>query len=364
MKLKPLYIAATGQHVGKTTLALGLVRCFRDEGLNAGFMKPVGQNYVVIDGDKIDEDVVLMCNTFDCKGVLRDMSTIAVEPGFTEKHIFARDTVRLRESVLGAYRRLAADKEAMVIEGTGHAGVGSCFGLSNADVAQALGCVAVVVSGGGIGRPIDEIALSASLFGCRGVNTLGAVLNKILPEKYDKVRRVVSAGLDNIGLKLLGAAPYVEDLTYPTLAQLVKSLNLEVLAGKDGLGARVEHNIVAAMEPAHMAKYLSDNTLVITPGDRMDNIEVCISEHLKDGRPRLAGLLLTGGLRPSGAAMKRLRSSALPVLLSDDDTFTVSREVTRLVFKIEPGDKDKIQAAQEMVRSYVAVDYILECLGA
>jgi hypothetical protein len=362
VQYRPLYIAATGQHIGKTTTAIGLVRCLQDMGLNAGFMKPVGQSYVVVNGDKVDEDAVLIRDTFHQQDRLKDMSPIAVERGFTEEHIFARDQARLRKIVGAAYLNLLPGKDAMIIEGTGHAGVGSCFGLSNADVAEALGCSALIVSGGGIGRPIDEIALSASLFGCRNVPTLGAVLNKVIPEKAEKIRRVVSTGLGNMGMRLLGVAPYIEQLTYPSLGQLVNHIRLEVLCGEEGLSARAEHNIVAAMEPEHMAGYLRDHTLVITPGDRADNIAVCISAHLADGPPRLAGLVLTGGLVPDGAMMEQLRRSGLPVLLSPEDTYSVSTHIRELVFKIESGDRDKIETAQRMIREHVDVGYLLENL--
>ena len=43
---------------------------------------------------------------------------------------------------------------ALVIEGTGHAGVGSCFDLSNARVAQMFGAKVVILTTGGIGRAI------------------------------------------------------------------------------------------------------------------------------------------------------------------------------------------------------------------
>jgi uncharacterized protein len=362
MKYKPLYIAATGQHIGKTTVALGLVRFLRDRGIHTGFMKPVGQSYVVVDGDKVDEDVVLIRDTFGSSDRLTDMSPIAVERGFTEEHIFARDSAALKGRVQEAFQRLVADKEAMVVEGTGHAGVGSCFGLSNADVAQALGCLALIVSGGGIGRPLDEIALSASLFGCRGVPTIGSVLNKVIPEKLEKTRRVVAAGLGNMGMRLLGMAPYIEGLTFPTCAQLVHHLKLDVFSAGEGLHHRAEHNIVAAMEPQHMATYLADKTLVIVPGDRVDNLEVCVREHQKPGPPNLAGFILTGGLMPPSGVMNDLQQTGLPVLLSNQDTFTVTSAIRQLVFKIESADVDKIEAAQQMVQNHVDVDHILDRL--
>jgi len=362
VKYQPLYIAATGQHMGKTTAALGLFRAMQDRGLRAGFMKPVGQSYVVVDGDKVDEDVALIRDTFHTDGALTDMSPIIVERGFTEEHIFARDRLRLRRQVQDSYARLTDEKDVMIIEGTGHAGVGACFGLSNADVAEALSCKALIVSGGGIGRPIDEIALSAALFASRGVPTIGAVLNKVLPAKFDKVKRVVTAGLGNMGMRLVGCAPFEEDLTYPTVGQIKGHVKLELLAGEDHLQNRVEQRIVAAMKPEHMRQYLHDRTLVITPGDRTDNLAVCIEEQMGDGPPRLAGFVLTGGLVPPGRIMERLRQARLPVLLSNEDTATAARRINEIVFKIEPSDVDKIAAAQEMVARYVDTNLILSHL--
>ena len=52
-----------------------------------------------------------------------------------------------------------------LVEGTGHAGVGSVFDASNAQVAKRLGAKAIIVSQGGIGRCIDEICLNRALFG-------------------------------------------------------------------------------------------------------------------------------------------------------------------------------------------------------
>ena len=61
--MRQLYLAATGQNRGKTTAALGLFDGFVRKGLNAGFMKPVGQRTVIDDGEPADEDAVLMRTT-------------------------------------------------------------------------------------------------------------------------------------------------------------------------------------------------------------------------------------------------------------------------------------------------------------
>ena len=41
--MRPLFIAGTSQHVGKTTTSIGLLHAFRKRGLNVGYTKPLGQ---------------------------------------------------------------------------------------------------------------------------------------------------------------------------------------------------------------------------------------------------------------------------------------------------------------------------------
>ena len=63
--MKRLYIAATNQHVGKTTTCLGLVSGLMKRSKSVGFLKPIGQEHVEIDtGIHVDKDVVLFKDHF------------------------------------------------------------------------------------------------------------------------------------------------------------------------------------------------------------------------------------------------------------------------------------------------------------
>ena len=53
MAAKRVFLAATGQNRGKTTTSLGLLAAIRDRGLRLGFVKPVGQRYLVVAGTRI-----------------------------------------------------------------------------------------------------------------------------------------------------------------------------------------------------------------------------------------------------------------------------------------------------------------------
>lgn len=58
------------------------------------------------------------------------------------------------------FRNICANNDFVVVEGTGHVGVGSVIGLSNARVARELGIDMVLVAKGGIGSTFDELELN------------------------------------------------------------------------------------------------------------------------------------------------------------------------------------------------------------
>ena len=59
-----VYLAATGQNRGKTTVSLGVLDGFQRRGLSTAFLKPVGQRTIIEDGVPADEDAVLMQQVF------------------------------------------------------------------------------------------------------------------------------------------------------------------------------------------------------------------------------------------------------------------------------------------------------------
>ena len=69
------------------TVSLGLVAAFNEFLPRAGFIKPVGQRFVAVAEQKIDEDTVLMDSVYSLNCPLLDMSPIAIEPDFTRKYL-------------------------------------------------------------------------------------------------------------------------------------------------------------------------------------------------------------------------------------------------------------------------------------
>jgi BioD-like phosphotransacetylase family protein len=361
--MKPIYVSATVQDSGKTSLSLGLMQVLHHRGLNPGYSKPVGQHYVHYHENYIDEDAVLVHKIFDMKD--DDpycLSPIAVKRGFTREFIFNPDVKPLEKEILECADKLNRNHPMLIIEGTGHAGVGSCFSLSNARVAELIGTKVIIVTSGGIGKPIDEVALNMSLFKHHDVEVIGVVLNKVLKSKYDKITETVKRGLENIGTRLLGSVPYVPELTYFKVAQLVEKFDYDIVSGYDALPNRIKHIIVSAMQPEKAREYVKENTLVIIPGDRPDNIRASAEALNTYGRANGA-IILSGNLDLEPDLLGFLEESGIPVLASSEDTFTISSKMVDLEFKIRSFDDDKIKILRDLTEEYVDIDYVLDALS-
>ncbi len=285
--MKKIYVAATQQHAGKTTISVGLYKAAMDRGFKVCFTKPVGQRYVMVEDEKIDEDAVLFKRALSAAGAVKDMSPVTIPRGFTRDYIFNPRPEAIRREILKAVEGLEQGHDLMIVEGTGHAGVGSVLDASNAEVAHLLGAKCVIVAGGGIGRCIDELCLNRALFDRFGVPVIGAIINKVYQDKYDKVSPAVRQGLANSGMECLGVVPYCRELTYPTMIQIQEECGLELLCGEAHLTNRVQDIIVAAMTPQNMIHYLTDGSLVVVPGDRVLVAESGV--HTREDVERLAG---------------------------------------------------------------------------
>jgi BioD-like phosphotransacetylase family protein len=317
---------------------------------------------MVVEGEKVDEDAVLFKQALGAAGEIKDLNPVTIPRGFTQEYIFNRDPDRIRREIETSFADVSAGRDLAVIEGTGHAGVGSVIDASNAAVAAMLGADCIIISGGGIGRCIDEICLNRALFEREGVRCLGAVINKVYEEKYEKIDRAVRQGLSNVGVDCLGVIPYKPELTYPTIAQIQEEQDLEVLSGKQFMANQARRILVGAMEPEHMVSYLKGGCLLVIPGDRIDDVLTAVDPEVfrqsGPGAP-ITGLLITGGLMPSEGFMETLAGLPIPVLLSGEDTATAAYAARKLVAKTGPDDADKIALAARLVAEYVDMDRIL-----
>jgi BioD-like phosphotransacetylase family protein len=360
--VRHVYLAATAQNRGKTTIALGVMDGFRRRGLSSGFLKPVGQRTIIEDGVPADEDAVLMRSVFDLTEPLAQMSPIHIPRGFTQAYIEGRVVEDLPARIVDAHAAFRSERDILLIEGTGHTGVGAVIGLSNAVVASMLGAPAVIVSEGGVGRPIDEIVLNAALFERHGVRVAGAIVNKVDLDAKPTLARTLEGGLKRHGIPLLGVLPYRTILSNPTLAMVLEGVRGETIHPGPDLDQVIGGVAIGAMEPEHMLQRIGPRSLVIVPGDREDVVGAIVRAHREGAEVGgdALGLVLTGGYRPSRWVLDAIRAADLFATIVPEDTYAVASEVHDLLVKTHPSDAGKIEEIKALVWEYLFIDRVLE----
>jgi phosphate acetyltransferase len=131
------------------------------------------------------------------------------------------------------FNTLRQQSDMLLLEGTGHSGVGSVIELNNAQVAAELGAKVVLVGTGGLGSSFDALELNRLAFEHYGVEVAGVILNKCVPSKIDMLRdyfsRLTADRWKNV--PLLGIIPKNEFLLKSSLSDLKKRLNANQISG-------------------------------------------------------------------------------------------------------------------------------------
>jgi BioD-like phosphotransacetylase family protein len=360
-----LFVAATRMNDGKTTTCLGLFQALRSFFPRVGFIKPIGQRFVEVHGHKVDEDSVLLDTIYQVHVPIESMSPVAIDGTFTRRYLKEPENTlpKLKDNICRAFDRVSWEKDFTLIEGSGHAGVGSVFDLSNASVAKLLKSKAVIVCPGGIGRPIDEIALNKALFDKVGVEVVGAIINKVEPDKAELIRDYVGCGLKRLGVPLLGLLPVQQVLTSPNLRQIAGEIKGRWLNASEGAeSVRVSRLVVGAMTAKGIVEHLRPGTVIITPGDRDDILLAAISAAQQDPGNALAGIVLTNDIEPDPKLRALVTQTNVPVMMAEGESYTVTSKINSMTVKTEPGDTDKIPVIKRLVQENVDMDTLLSAL--
>ena len=356
-----IFVAATRMNDGKTTTCLGLTAALQAMGLHVGYIKPIAQRVVMSGEDQVDEDTLLIDGLFDLDIPIAAMSPVAIGPDFTKQYLENPEEIgpQLKDRICRAFDRTAYGKDIVVVEGSGHAGVGSVFGASNADNARVLGSKAILVAAGGIGKPIDEIALNKALFDKAGVEVVGAILNKVMPDKVDFIRDFAGRGLRRMGVPLLGVVPLQETLVYPNLDQVADETKARWIHQPAGL-RRVRRVVIGAMSARRSAEYLRvPGTLVIVPGDREDLLEAFIAGA---GTQPLSGVFFSNGLLPDEGIIRRLKEAGIAMAAVEAESFAVTARINNMTVKTMRQDADKIPIIRKMISESVDIPALLRAL--
>lgn len=365
---KRLYVAATGQHKGKTTCTLGIVAALKAKGLKVGYCKPVGQNHVLIKDKPVDKDVVLFESILDFETQPEIHSPVVIASGVTSRYVNDPEAFSFKDDIGKAADYLESRYDIVVYEGTGHAGVGGIIDLSNAQVAKMLNADVIIVAEGGIGRTFDRLNLNLGLFRELGVAVKGVIINKVHPDKMELVTANLNRALERIDIPVLGALPYDKALSFPLMSTIKKAVKGEVLLNGTEMNKQVEDILAGSTLEIDEFTYFHNLVLIVTHDNLHHKIER-INEEAKnkeiEGCP-LSGVVITGYNKPGneaidfGASDDYLTRHSVPVLATNLDTYDTVVAISRIEVKINTNTPWKVSRAIELIRDNIPVERFLD----
>ena len=360
MKRKGLFIASTGQHVGKTTTCLGLMSGLIKKFSKVGFLKPIGQEHVEVEtGTRVDKDVLLFKDHFSLTDDYLSMSPILFPQGFTRDYLDGKiQDIDLKKGLERAYGKISSNNSCTLVEGTGHIGVGSIVNLSNAKVCSLFDLPLILIASGGLGSSFDALAVNKALCDAHKIKVAGVILNRVLDDKREMVLHYMGKALEKWNIPILGCIPFDPFLSNPSMKDFEILFNATLLSGEEHHMRHFRHTRLVATSLKNYQNLILQSQLIITPSNREDIILATLTKHwdIKITNPNddlQVGIILTGETPPRHSIINSLKKANIPMLYAPVSSYTAMKMITSYTVKIRKEDKEKINEAIQVVEKHI-----------
>lgn len=356
---KGLFIATLEAHSGKSLIALGLLNTLIGKTPKVGYFRPVTDLKFE---EKPDNHIETVLHHFK------------LDLDYEETYGMTRaDIIRNRNSgkigdsldvIIEKYKKLEEKCDFVLVEGSDFSGEGSVFEFDwNVNIAKNLGLPAIVVSSG-VGKSMDEfigsLQLAFNTFEKGDVEVIAVAANKIQPENVEAVEQEMKKFLpEDVSVFTI---PMISNLDRPTLQEITEHLQGKVVFGKEMLSNQSGAFTVGAMQLRNFLPQITENSLVITPGDRADVIMGTLQAHISKNYPSISGMILTGGLLPDRPVIKLIDglTQVVPIISVKEGTFEVANKIGDIQSNLTAGNTAKIISSIAAFNAYVPVENFLQ----
>jgi phosphate acetyltransferase len=348
-----IYLATTEPYSGKSVIALGLMNLLFGKTESVAYFKPV----ISSTGAQKEQRLELLRTHFKLAMPYEDMFVFSRNQAVQQ--INSGNEANFIDTIIDRFKRLQERHDFVVVEGTDF--MSSNLNMEfdgNITIAKNLGVPAAIITRGD-GKSVQEIvdvALSTTRsFLDEGVQILTVIANKLDPDKMEEVRTELLKALPKE--IIVTCIPAATDLDSPTMKEIFQSVGGRILLGEHLLTNQVDSSIVGAMQLHNCLSRLNRNTLIVTPGDRGDIILGALQANLSKNYPKVAGLVLTGGLLPDETILNLMHGldTVVPIIQVNTGTFKTVTNVANTKARISTDTTEKIALAISIFDKFVDV---------
>lgn len=375
---RPIFVAATRQHVGKTTTSLALMSGLQKRYKKVGFLKPVGQQHVEVHSDnlgktlRVDKDVCLVREHFHLDHIdYEHMSPVIIPRGYTKKYVDGEicNDGQLND-ILESMEHVTNASDVVLCEGTGHCAVGSIVNVNNAKVASSIGADMVLVANGGLGSAFDELNLNRILCQHYNVRIAGVIINKVRQDKYEQTKHYVAKALKQAwGVPLLGCIPDRPFLGCPALGDLEALFETKLMTGAEHQFRHYSIQDINVVTTS-LTRFLENlrekpaRTLYICHVTRDDLILGFMGEYQrkrKEGDREFEAALIICGRKDKYTLQPEIKDmidgiSGAPMMFVELSTHQAMTKINNFTPKLNYEDTNRVQVAVDHYEPYIDFD--------
>lgn len=351
---KGLYIAATAPYAGKNMLSIGLGLRLQKEGLNVGYMKPVGAMPPEYSELSIDEDALFVQEVLGLTQPQELVSPVLLNQDF-KMRAYAGQNADAMPNIITAYKKLAENRDLTLVCGSKHCLSGKYCGLDGIRIARELGLKVVVVDRLDKEVHFDELMNLKELLGDA---MLGTVINDVPFSFMAEIDSVIRPFLNRNGIEVLGVVPRDPLMGAIRAHELAEGLGGRLVSSQGRADGMVENFLIGTMQVENFMTYFrrNPNAAVIVGGDRADVQLVAIEGNCPC-------LVLTGNLYPNDIILSRADSLNVPIVMVRQDTYTIAKKMEALLNRNKMRDVMKVRQGAELINSSLDFAAIRAGLG-
>lgn len=361
---KSLYITPTETRSGKSLIVLGIMQLLLRDIRKVGFFRPIINNHQ--EHNEKDYDIDLVLSHFYIG--LRYEETYAYTMEEAKNMINAGRQSEMMETILNKYKQLEEKCGFVLCEGTDFATGSEAFEFDiNSVIAANLGSPAIVVSNG-LKKSIDEVVssnqLSIESLQNKGVDVLGVVVNRADPLYLDLLKGALEDAI-NLPDCLVYIIPELDTLSRPTIRDVQKYFNAEILYGKEAMDNQIADYIIAAMLAPNFLNHIKKDSLVVTPGDRSSIVLTSLASRYSSAYPDISGILVNGGIRIPDTVMRLIegwKGAPVPIIQTGESTFSTAQALNSLYGRITSDNPKKIALALGTFEAHVGTEELRQKL--
>jgi len=360
---KKIFIAAIDKNAGKTTTSIALMHLAMKKYERVGYIKPFGGQTVLYKGRVVDKDVALMAQVFGLTRNLKHMSPVVLASDTTHKVVDGLiSPLELQERIVHACAELEKKCDFIIVEGSGHPGVGSVMQISNARIASMLNAPVLMVTGGGLGNVVDRLSMIQLLFEKERVDVRAILVNMLTPEKRERSLDYLQRALINEPFRVIGGFDYQPVLANPTLRRISGVLGLPLHGNKRELQRIIYKVQVGAASTQRVTELIKEPSLIIVTSSR--NELLVTLAHLYQMpyyRNLIVGLVISGYSPISLMTQQILDNSKIPYMRAEKMiTAEIYQAINKDVSKIIADDREKLDLIKSLAENRFDFDTIDE----